>query len=223
VPVETPASRDDLPAAQRRLVAELLRRGDVFDELGARFQAAGHELALVGGTVRDILVGRPSPDLDFTTDARPEQIAVLLKGWADAWWEVGAVFGTVGGRKGDNIVEVTTYRDEIYRSDSRKPDVTFGDSLEHDLVRRDFTVNAMALTLPDRTFVDPHDGLGDLGRKVLRTPARPEDSFSDDPLRMLRAARFSATLGFEVDPTVLAAIREMAGRISIVSAERIRW
>jgi poly(A) polymerase len=222
VPVETSASSDDLPAAQRRLVAELLRRGEVFDELGARFQAAGHELALVGGTVRDILLGRPSPDLDFTTDARPEQIAALLKGWADAWWEVGAVFGTVGGRKGEHVVEVTTYRDEVYRSDSRKPDVTFGDSLEHDLVRRDFTVNAMALTLPDKTFVDPHDGLGDLGRRVLRTPGRPEDSFSDDPLRMLRAARFSASLGFDVEAAVLVAIREMAERISIVSAERVR-
>ena len=222
VPEQTPAPRDDLPAAQRRLIAELLRRGAVFDELGQRFQAAGHELALVGGSVRDILLGRTSPDLDFTTDARPEQIAALLRGWADTWWELGAVFGTVGGRKGENVVEVTTYRDEIYRRDSRKPEVTFGDSLEHDLVRRDFAVNAMAVTLPDRTFVDPHDGLGDIGRRLLRTPGRPEDSFNDDPLRMLRAARFSASLGFDVDPAVLAAIGEMAGRISIVSAERVR-
>ena len=222
VPEQTPAPRDGLPAAQRRLISELLRRGAVFDELGQRFQAAGHELALVGGSVRDILLGRTSPDLDFTTDARPEQIAALLRGWADTWWEVGAVFGTVGGRKGEHVVEVTTYRDEIYRRDSRKPEVTFGDSLEHDLVRRDFAVNAMAVTLPDRTFVDPHDGLGDIGRRLLRTPGRPEDSFNDDPLRMLRAARFSASLGFDVDPAVLSAIREMAGRISIVSAERVR-
>ena len=210
-----------------------MRRGAIFDELGRRFQDAGHELALVGGTVRDILLGRPSPDLDFTTDARPEQITALLRGWADAWWEVGAAFGTVGGRKadgiteiggrkGDAVIEVTTYRDEVYRHDSRKPEVTFGDSLEHDLVRRDFAVNAMAVTLPEMTFVDPHDGLGDIGRRVLRTPGRPEDSFNDDPLRMLRAARFSATLGFDVDPTVVSAITEMAGRISIVSAERVR-
>jgi poly(A) polymerase len=222
VPVETPARRDDVPDAQRRLIAELLRRGAVFDELGRRFQSAGHELALVGGTVRDILLGRLSPDLDFTTDARPEQISALLRGWADAWWEVGAAFGTIGGRKGDAVIEVTTYRDEVYRRDSRKPEVTFGDSLEHDLVRRDFAVNAMAVTLPEMTFVDPHDGLGDIGRRVLRTPGRPEDSFSDDPLRMLRAARFSATLGFDVDPAVVSAITAMAGRISIVSAERVR-
>jgi poly(A) polymerase len=222
VPVETPAPSEDLPAAQRRLIAELLRRGGVFDELGRRFQRAGHELALVGGTVRDILLGRPSPDLDFTTDARPEQIAAVLRGWADAWWEVGAAFGTIGGRKGDIVVEVTTYRDEVYRRDSRKPEVSFGDSLEHDLVRRDFAVNAMAVMLPDMTFVDPHGGLGDIGGRLLRTPGRPEDSFNDDPLRMLRAARFSASLGFDVDPAVVSAIGEMAGRISIVSAERVR-
>jgi len=222
VPEQTPAPRDDLPDAQRRLIRELLRRGEVFDDLGRLFQAAGHELALVGGTVRDILLGRPSPDLDFTTDARPEQIIELLRDWADAFWEVGAAFGTIGARKGGSVVEVTTYRDEVYRRDSRKPQVTFGDSLENDLVRRDFAVNAMAVTLPNMTFVDPHDGLGDIARRVLRTPGRPEDSFDDDPLRMLRAARFSATLGFDVDPTVVSAITEMAGRISIVSAERVR-
>jgi poly(A) polymerase len=222
VPEQTPAARDDLPDAQRRLIRELLRRGEVFDDLGRRFQAAGHELALVGGTVRDILLGRPSPDLDFTTDARPEQIIELLRDWADAFWEVGAAFGTIGARKGGSVVEVTTYRDEVYRRDSRKPQVTFGDSLENDLVRRDFAVNAMAVTLPDMTFVDPHDGLGDIKRRVLRTPGRPEDSFDDDPLRMLRAARFSATLGFDVDPAVVSAITQMAARISIVSAERVR-
>jgi poly(A) polymerase len=222
VPEQTPAPRDDLPDAQRRLIRELLRRGEVFDDLGRLFQAAGHELALVGGTVRDILLGRPSPDLDFTTDARPEQIIELLRDWADAFWEVGAAFGTIGARKGGSVVEVTTYRDEVYRRDSRKPQVTFGDSLENDLVRRDFAVNAMAVTLPDMTFVDPHDGLGDIARRVLRTPGRPEDSFDDDPLRMLRAARFSATLGFDVDPAVVSAITQMAARISIVSAERVR-
>jgi poly(A) polymerase len=222
VPEQTTAPRDDLPDAQRRLIRELLRRGEVFDDLGRLFQAAGHELALVGGTVRDILLGRPSPDLDFTTDARPEQIIELLRDWADAFWEVGAAFGTIGARKGGSVVEVTTYRDEVYRRDSRKPQVTFGDSLENDLVRRDFAVNAMAVTLPNMTFVDPHDGLGDIAHRVLRTPGRPEDSFDDDPLRMLRAARFSATLGFDVDPAVVSAITQMAARISIVSAERVR-
>jgi poly(A) polymerase len=220
VPETSP--RADLSAAQRRLITELMRLAPVVDELGHRFAAAGHELALVGGPVRDALLGRPVSDLDFTTDARPAQIVGLLRGWADAWWEVGAAFGTVGGRKGDVVVEVTTYRDEVYRSESRKPEVSFGDSLEHDLVRRDFAVNAMAVTLPDGTFLDPHDGLGDIGRRTLRTPGRPEDSFSDDPLRMLRAARFSAQLDFGVDPTVVAAIRAMAERISIVSAERVR-
>ncbi|MGZ4589261.1 MAG: CCA tRNA nucleotidyltransferase [Actinomycetes bacterium] len=222
MPAQTPSAPADLSAAQRRLIAELLRLAPVVDELGERFVAAGHTLALVGGPVRDALLGRPVSDLDFTTDARPEQIAALLKGWADAWWEVGAIFGTVGGRKGDLVIEVTTYRDEVYRSDSRKPEVIFGDSLEHDLVRRDFTANAMAVTLPDKAFVDPHDGLGDIGRRLLRTPRRPEDSFNDDPLRMLRAARFAAQLDFEVDAPVVDAIRAMAERITIVSAERVR-
>ncbi|MDQ1620025.1 MAG: poly(A) polymerase [Actinomycetota bacterium] len=222
VPAPPPPPRADLSAAQRRLITELMRLAPVVDELGQRFTAAGHSLALVGGPVRDALLGRPVSDLDFATDARPERIATLLKGWADAWWEVGAAFGTIGGRKGELVVEVTTYRDEIYRSGSRKPEVTFGDSLEHDLVRRDFSINAMALTLPDKTFVDPHDGLGDIARRLLRTPARPEDSFSDDPLRMLRAARFAAQLDFEVDADVVDAMRSMAERITIVSAERIR-
>ena len=173
--------------------------------------------------MRDLLLGRTSPDLDFTTDARPDRgRSRLLKAWGDAWWEVGIAFGTVGARKGDHVVEVTTYRDEVYRHDSRKPEVTFGDTLEGDLVRRDFTVNAMAVTLPGATFADPFGGLADLADRVLRTPGRPEDSFGDDPLRMMRVARFAAQLGFTVDPAVVAAMTAMADRIDIVSAERVR-
>ncbi|MGH8892508.1 MAG: CCA tRNA nucleotidyltransferase [Actinomycetes bacterium] len=200
----------------------MVRVAPVTEELGARFAAAGHSLALVGGPVRDMLLGRPSPDLDFTTDARPEQVVPLLKAWGDAWWEVGIAYGTVGARRGDLVVEVTTYRDEVYRVDSRKPEVTYGDTLEADLVRRDLTVNAMAVTLPGTTFVDPFGGLDDLTDRVLRTPGRPEDSFGDDPLRMLRVARFAAQLGFTVDPAVTAAMTAMAERIDIVSAERVR-
>jgi poly(A) polymerase len=229
VPASTPpptaragASGGDLSEAQRRLITELLRVAPVADELGRRFARAGHDLALVGGSVRDALLGRLGEDLDFTTDARPEQVVALVKGWADAWWEVGIAFGTVGARKGDFVIEITTYRSEVYRSESRKPEVTYGESLRDDLLRRDFTVNAMAVALPDHSFVDPHDGLGDLARRVLRTPGRPEDSFSDDPLRMVRAARFAAQLDFEVDLDVVDAMRAMAERITIVSAERVR-
>jgi poly(A) polymerase len=211
-----------LSTAQRRMVAELLRVAPVADELAARFAAAGHTLALVGGSVRDALLGRLGQDLDFATDARPEQVVPLVKGWADAWWEVGIAYGTVGARKGDLVVEITTYRAEVYRHDSRKPEVTYGDSLEEDLRRRDLTVNAMAVTLPDKTFVDPFGGLEDLAARVLRTPGRPEDSFSDDPLRMMRVARFAAQLGFAVDTGVVAATTAMAERIEIVSAERVR-
>ncbi len=199
-----------------------MRAAPVVDDLGAVFAAAGHSLALVGGSVRDALLGELGKDVDFATDARPEQILTLLQGWADTWWEVGIAFGTVGARKGDWTVEVTTYRDEVYRADSRKPEVTFGETLEGDLLRRDLTVNAMAVTLPDKAFVDPFGGLEDLAARVLRTPGRPEDSFDDDPLRMMRVARFAAQLGFAVDPARVAALTAMAGRIAIVSAERVR-
>jgi poly(A) polymerase len=211
-----------LAAAQRRLASGLLRLAPLTDDLGAVFASARPTQALVGGPVRDLLLGRASPDLDFTTDARPAEVLRLLKAWGDAWWEVGIAYGTVGARKGDRVVEVTTYRDEVYRHDSRKPEVTFGDTLEGDLVRRDLTVNAMAVTLPGTTFVDPYDGLSDLVDRLLRTPGRPEDSFSDDPLRMMRVARFAAQLGFTVDPAVVAAMTAMAERIDIVSAERVR-
>ena len=220
--VSDTAIRAEADRARRRAVAHLMPLRPLLDDLGERFTAAGHELALVGGPVRDALLGRPAPDLDFTTDARPDDTVALLRAWGDAHWEIGREFGTIGARKGDVVVEVTTYRSESYDPASRKPEVRFGDDLAGDLGRRDFTVNAMAIRLPGMAFVDPHDGLGDLARGVLRTPGRPEDSFGDDPLRMMRAARFAAQLALDVDPAVRAAMAGMADRIAIVSAERIR-
>ncbi|MFN8189781.1 MAG: CCA tRNA nucleotidyltransferase [Nocardioidaceae bacterium] len=207
---------------QRAVSEELDRIGPVIDELGGRFAAAGETLALVGGPVRDAMLGRLQNDLDFTTSARPEVTERLIAGWADAVWDMGRAFGTIGCRKGDWQVEITTYRSESYDPASRKPDVDFGDSLAGDLGRRDFTVNAMAVTLPGRVFEDPFGGVVDLAHRVLRTPGRPEDSFSDDPLRMMRAARFAAQLGFTVAPEVVAAMSAMADRIEIISAERVR-
>lgn len=207
---------------QQAVTAELDRIAPVIDELGARFAEAGHELALVGGPVRDAMLGRRSNDLDFATSARPDDTERILRAWGDAWWDMGRNFGTIGCRKGDWVVEVTTYRSETYDRDSRKPDVNYGDTLAGDLGRRDFSVNAMAVRVPGREIEDPFGGVVDLAHKVLRTPGRPEDSFSDDPLRMLRAARFAAQLGFSVDPDVVRAMTEMAERLSIVSAERIR-
>ncbi|MET8981627.1 CCA tRNA nucleotidyltransferase [Streptomyces sp. NPDC004539] len=194
----------------------------VADDLARRFQEAGFSLALVGGSVRDALLGRLGNDLDFTTDARPEDVLKIIRPWADAVWEVGIAFGTVGAQKDGWQIEVTTYRSEAYDRTSRKPEVSYGDSIEEDLVRRDFTVNAMAVALPEKTFIDPHGGLDDLAARVLRTPGTPEDSFSDDPLRMMRAARFAAQLDFEVAPEVVTAMTDMAERIDIVSAERVR-
>lgn len=191
-------------------------------ELGERFAAAGHELALVGGPVRDAFLGKASIDLDFATSARPEQTEALLAEWGHAHWDMGREFGTIGARHGDTVVEVTTYRTEAYDPDSRKPTVAYGDSLDGDLSRRDFTVNAMALRLPDLVFVDPFNGLGDLAAGILRTPATPEQSFDDDPLRMMRAARFTAQLGFDVEEEVMSAITPMAPRLGIVSAERVQ-
>ncbi|MGI8524386.1 MAG: CCA tRNA nucleotidyltransferase [Nocardioides sp.] len=206
----------------RRVAAELDRIGPVIDEIGALFAGGGHEIALVGGPVRDAMLGRLHNDLDLTTSARPDQIEALLSGWADAVWDIGRAFGTIGCRKGDFQIEVTTYRSESYDPTSRKPAVDFGDNLEGDLGRRDFTVNSMAVRLPGRTFVDPYDGVVDLAHRLLSTPGTPEDSFSDDPLRMMRAARFAAQLGFTVAPEVVAAMSAMADRISIISAERVR-
>ncbi|MER5990176.1 CCA tRNA nucleotidyltransferase [Streptomyces viridosporus] len=215
---------------QDRAVSELLRVAPVADDLARRFQEAGFSLALVGGSVRDALLGRLGNDLDFTTDARPQDVLKIVRPWADAVWEVGIAFGTVGAQKEARVgdadrsfqIEVTTYRSEAYDRTSRKPEVSYGDSIEEDLARRDFTVNAMAVALPEKRFVDPYGGLDDLATRVLRTPGTPEESFSDDPLRMLRAARFAAQLDFEVAPEVVAAMKEMAGRLEIVSAERVR-
>lgn len=212
----------NLAEVQRSVATELDRIAPVIDELGALFSAAGHELSLVGGPVRDAMLGRHHNDLDLTTSARPDETERLLKRWSGNTWDMGRAFGTIGCRKGDWVVEVTTYRSESYDPSSRKPDVDFGDSLHGDLGRRDFTVNAMAVRLPGREVEDPYGGVVDLAHRVLRTPGRPEDSFSDDPLRMMRAARFAAQLGFSVDPAVVAAMTEMAGRIEIISAERVR-
>ncbi len=222
--VSTSPSDADLPAPSNATAdaARLLKLAPVADDLAVRFTAAGHALALVGGSVRDGLLGRLGEDLDFTTDARPEQVLKLVKGWAEAVWDVGIAFGTVGCQKDGYKLEITTYRSEAYDRTSRKPAVSYGETLEDDLVRRDFTVNAMALRLPEREFVDLFGGLRDLATRTLRTPATPQESFSDDPLRMLRAARFAAQLGFTVAPEVVVALREMADRIKIVSAERIR-
>ena len=207
---------------QRRAVAALLR--DQVPEaagIGRLFARHGHQLALVGGPVRDVLLGEQPGDLDLTTDATPDQVLSITRGWADRTWEVGIAFGTVGLRKGDVIFEITTYRSEQYGRTSRKPDVRYGTSLEEDLRRRDFTVNAMAARLPGYDFVDPFGGFEALREKVLRTPGAPEQSFGDDPLRILRAARFAAKLGFTVADDVRAAMADQAGRLDIVSAERI--
>jgi poly(A) polymerase len=221
-PDQRPPGSVRLADAQRDVAAELDRIAPVLDALGALFGGAGHELALVGGPVRDAMLGRRHNDLDFATSATPDEIERLLTGWADATWDIGRAFGTIGSRKGQFQVEITTYRSDEYDGRTRKPVVDFGDTLEGDLVRRDFTVNAMAVRVPSREFVDPYGGVVDLAHGVLRTPARPEDSFSDDPLRMMRAARFAAQLGFEVDPGVVEAMTAMSPRIEIISAERVR-
>ena len=213
-----------LTNSQRKAAAALLRKvaPDAAD-LGVLFAEHGHELALVGGSVRDVFLARPSGDLDLTTDATPEQVIEITKGWADKVWPVGIEFGTVGLLKRGRTLEVTTYRSERYGPKSRKPVVEYGTSLEEDLARRDFTINAMAAKLPGYELVDPHGGLDDLQKGVLRTPGRPESSFSDDPLRILRAARFAAQLGFTVAPPVRDAMTAMAQRLTVaVSVERIQ-
>src|SRR5580704_10191694 len=201
---------------QRRAAVALLRE-QVPDaaEIGRLFARHGHELALVGGPVRDVFLGQRPGDLDLTTDATPDQVLEMTKGWADKTWTVGIAFGTVGLRKGNDLFEITTYRSEQYGPTSRRPDVQYGRSLEEDLGRRDFTINAMAATLPGYQLVDPYRGFDALREKVLRTPGPPEQSFTDDPLRILRAARFT------VAPEVRVAMTEQAGRLEIVSAERI--
>ena len=213
-----------LGAAGEVAIASLIKRAPLASSLAQSFAAQGFRLALVGGPVRDALLGRLGNDLDFTTDARPEVTKKILQGWAENVWDTGIEFGTVAGKRGDTTVEVTTYRTESYDPDSRKPEVEYGDSIEGDLSRRDFTVNSMALELTTKTpeFIDPFNGLEDLAKRVLRTPVKAENSFSDDPLRMMRAARFASQLDFEIAPDVLQAMKDMSGRISIISAERIR-
>jgi poly(A) polymerase len=191
-------------------------------ELGERFSKAGFEISLVGGPVRDAFLGRESPDLDFTTNALPDQILGVLKGWASNTWDVGREFGTIAAIVEGEQVEITTYRADSYDKKTRKPTVEFGKDLESDLIRRDFAVNAMALRLPERVFVDPHGGLQDLIAQKLKTPSDPEISFSDDPLRMMRACRFAAQLSFDIDIDTFQAMMSMANRIEIISQERIR-
>jgi poly(A) polymerase len=212
----------ELTDAQRDAVTELMRIAPIADELGQRFRTAGHELHLVGGSVRDALLGRLGDDLDFATDAHPDTTLELVRGWADAIWETGREFGTIGVHRRGLRLEITTFRAEAYDGVSRNPVVSYGTSLADDLRRRDFAVNAMAVSLPDHEFSDPFGGRDDLAVRVLRTPGRPEDSFGDDPLRMLRAARFASQVGFRVDPSALAAMTAMSGDLSRITAERIR-
>jgi poly(A) polymerase len=194
----------------------------IADELGRVFEGEGHELHLVGGPVRDAVLRRKVSDLDFTTDARPEATEAILRAHCSTVWTTGADFGTIGGLFRGEQVEVTTFRADAYDRVSRNPVVRYGDRLEDDLERRDFTVNAMAVSLPGHVFTDPFGGLADLARQTIRTPAAPESSFADDPLRMLRAARFAAQLGFGIDPDTLDAMHRMASELSRITAERIR-
>jgi poly(A) polymerase len=226
----SPPTRDRSPEthqvlerkAQQNAVAELVKVAGPAEDLARRFAAAGHRLYLVGGSVRDALLGRLGNDLDFTTDARPEQVRALLTGWAETVWDTGIQFGTLGAYRHGTTVEITTFRADSYDRVSRNPEVEFGDTIEGDLQRRDFTVNAMAIALPQRTFVDLHGGMAALVDKRLDTPATPEESFADDPLRMLRAARFASQLGFEPAPRVVDAMTRMAGELARITAERVQ-
>ena len=211
-----------LTAARDRAATMFAALPEQIHELGRRFEAAGHELALVGGPVRDAVLGRESADLDFTTSARPEATERILREWTGggAIWDMGREFGTLGGVRDGVKVEITTYRTESYDPASRKPQVVYGDTLEGDLSRRDFTLNAMAVRLPSLELVDPFDGLADLAKGVLRTPVAPEQSFDDDPLRMMRAVRFVSQLDMRIEPMTAAAVADLAERITLVSAER---
>ena len=213
-----------LGAAGELAIRSLIERAPLASSLAHAFKTKGFTLALVGGPVRDAILGRLGNDLDFTTNALPHETKKILNEWAENVWDTGIAFGTVAGKRGDTTVEVTTYRTEKYDADSRKPEVEYGKDILGDLSRRDFTVNAMALELTGAQpeFIDPFNGLADLSKKILRTPGLPEDSFNDDPLRMMRAARFASQLGFEIAPEVLTAMHNLAQRITIISAERIR-
>ncbi|MBA3905839.1 MAG: CCA tRNA nucleotidyltransferase [Pseudonocardiales bacterium] len=235
MPAAVPTVPSDLARAQEDAVVELVTVPSVAHELADRFAAAGHRLYLVGGTVRDALLGRPSTDLDFTTDARPEAVLAIVDGWASATWDTGIAFGTVGMRRQGMIMEITTFRSDAYDRVTRNPVVAYGETIEDDLLRRDFSVNAMAVEVTGggadehadgtprrRTFVDPFGGLAALAAGVLDTPATPEESFADDPLRMLRAARFVAQLGFTPAPRVVAAMSAMAGELARITPERVQ-
>jgi len=213
-----------IDAATELAISTLTKHAPQTNTLAAAFKEAGFKLALVGGPVRDAILGRLGNDLDFTTNANPKDCEKILNKWADSVWDVGAAFGTIAGKKGEVTVEITTYRSESYKADSRKPVVEFGDNIEADLARRDFTINAMALELTTEkpTFIDLFNGVSDLQNKLIKTPGKPEDSFSDDPLRMMRAARFMSQLDFTVDLAVIAAMKSMANRLEIISSERIR-
>lgn len=211
-------------AAAELAITTLTKQAPAATSLATAFKAAGFKLALVGGPVRDAILGRLGNDLDFTTNAHPKESKNILKKWADSVWDIGAAFGTVAGKKDEITVEITTYRSENYEKDSRKPAVEFGENIEGDLSRRDFTINAMALelTTDEPTFIDLFNGVTDLKNKIIKTPGKPSDSFTDDPLRMMRAARFMSQLNFTIDESVLVAIKEMAHRLSIISSERVR-
>ena len=213
-----------LGAAGELAIRSLIERAPLASSLAQAFKAKGFTLALVGGPVRDAILGRLGNDLDFTTNALPQESKKILQAWAENVWETGIAFGTVAGKRGDTTVEVTTYRSEQYDPDSRKPEVEYGKEILGDLARRDFTVNSMALELTGQEpeFIDPFNGLADLAKKVLRTPGKPSDSFNDDPLRMMRAARFASQLDFEIDTDVVSSIKDLSSRIAIVSAERVR-
>jgi poly(A) polymerase len=227
--VPDPAVPPDLVHAQENALVDLVPIHPVADELAARFAAAGYRLYLVGGSVRDALLGgtrrgRPQTDLDFTTDARPPAVLAALEGWAEAVWDTGIAFGTVGARRRGVTIEITTFRADAYDRVGRNPVVAFGDTIDDDLVRRDFTVNAMAVELTggNRRFVDPHGGLAALAAGTLDTPATPEESFADDPLRMLRAARFVSQLGLTPAPRVVGAMTGMAGELDRITRERVQ-
>ena len=213
-----------LGAAGELAIRSLIERAPLASSLAQAFKAKGFTLALVGGPVRDAILGRLGNDLDFTTNALPQESKKILQVWAENVWETGIAFGTVAGKRGDTTVEVTTFRSEQYDADSRKPEVEYGKDILGDLARRDFTVNAMALELTGQEpeFIDPYNGLADLAKKILRTPGKPNDSFNDDPLRMMRAARFASQLDFEIDEEVISSMKELSARIAIVSAERVR-
>jgi len=213
-----------ITAAAQLAITTLTKQAPAAKELAQLFKQAGFQLALVGGPVRDAILGRLGNDLDFTTDAHPKECEKILKKWADSVWDIGAAFGTVAGKKAEITVEITTYRSESYSADSRKPNVEFGKTIEGDLARRDFTINAMALelTTTEPLFIDPYNGVGDLQNQIIKTPGEAKDSFTDDPLRMMRAARFMSQLNFTPEISLVAAIKNMASRLEIISAERIR-